>query len=70
MYIIFLLISVSVLVASGFLAGFIWAVRSGQYNDTFSPAIRMLFEDNETQEKKGEDQDSKTEDILNNVTKQ
>ncbi|HMU44007.1 MAG TPA: cbb3-type cytochrome oxidase assembly protein CcoS [Ignavibacteriaceae bacterium] len=24
---------------------FLWAVKSGQYNDTYTPSIRMLFED-------------------------
>ncbi|MBF8962418.1 cbb3-type cytochrome oxidase assembly protein CcoS [Pontibacter sp. FD36] len=44
MYIIFVLIAVSVLVAAGFLAAFLWAVRSGQYDDDYTPAVRMLFE--------------------------
>ncbi|VAW45047.1 Type cbb3 cytochrome oxidase biogenesis protein CcoS, involved in heme b insertion, partial [hydrothermal vent metagenome] len=42
---IIVLIIISVLVAGGFLAAFLWAVRSGQYDDTFSPSVRMLFED-------------------------
>lgn len=45
MSIIFLLIGISLLVALTFLAGFFWAVRSGQYEDTYTPAVRMLFED-------------------------
>ncbi|MBX0335038.1 cbb3-type cytochrome oxidase assembly protein CcoS [Pontibacter sp. HSC-14F20] len=44
MYIIFILISISVLVAAAFLAAFLWAVRSGQYDDDYTPAVRMLFE--------------------------
>jgi cbb3-type cytochrome oxidase maturation protein len=44
MYIIFILIAISVLVAAGFLAAFLWAVRSGQYDDDYTPAVRMLFE--------------------------
>ena len=42
--IIFLII-VGVLVASGFLIAFIWAVRSGQYEDNYGPAVRILFDD-------------------------
>ena len=42
---IYLLISASLLVALGFLAAFIWAVRSGQYEDTHTPALRVLGED-------------------------
>ncbi len=45
MQILFLLIGVSLLVAGGFLAAFFWAVRSGQYDDDYTPSIRMLFED-------------------------
>lgn len=45
MAVIVLLIIFSVLVAGGFLAAFIWAVMTGQYDDTKSPSIRMLFDD-------------------------
>lgn len=45
MNIIFLLIGVSITVATGFFLLFLWAVRSGQYNDSHTPAQRMLFED-------------------------
>ncbi len=45
MTIIFLLIGISLLVALAFLGGFLWAVRSGQYDDTYTPSVRMLFED-------------------------
>ncbi|MFT2008069.1 cbb3-type cytochrome oxidase assembly protein CcoS [Pontibacter sp. 13R65] len=44
MFIIFLLIGISVAVAAGFLGAFLWAVRSGQYDDDYTPAVRMLFE--------------------------
>lgn len=45
MSVIYLLIALSIIVAAGFLVGFLWAVRSGQYEDDQTPAIRMLFED-------------------------
>lgn len=45
MSVIVLLILFSVIVALVFLGAFIWAVKSGQYDDTESPAIRILFED-------------------------
>ena len=47
MYIIFLMIAISVTVAAAFLGAFLWAVRSGQYDDDYTPSVRMLF-DNET----------------------
>jgi cbb3-type cytochrome oxidase maturation protein len=45
MSVIFLLIPVSILIAACFLAAFIWAVRSGQFEDTHTPSMRVLWED-------------------------
>ena len=45
MIVIFLLIPMSIITAAIFLAGFIWAVRSGQYEDTCTPAMRLLAEE-------------------------
>ena len=45
MSIIILLAIIGILVAGGFLVAFLWAVKSGQYDDTESPAMRMLFDD-------------------------
>jgi cbb3-type cytochrome oxidase maturation protein len=45
MTIIFLLIGISLLVAIAFLGGFLWAVRSGQYDDEYTPSVRMLFDE-------------------------
>jgi cbb3-type cytochrome oxidase maturation protein len=45
MSVIFLLIPLSVLIAAAFLGAFIWAVRSGQYEDTVTPSLRVLMHD-------------------------
>ncbi|MEZ2441670.1 cbb3-type cytochrome oxidase assembly protein CcoS [Chitinophaga sp. RCC_12] len=45
MSVIIILLGVSLLVAIGFLAAFIWSVKNGQFEDDFSPAHRILFED-------------------------
>jgi len=45
MNIMFLLIGVSILAAGAFLFLFIWAVKSGQYDDTYTPSVRILFEE-------------------------
>ncbi len=45
MEIIFVLVVISLLVALVFLFAFIWAVRSGQYEDDYSPSVRILFDD-------------------------
>ncbi|HEX8657995.1 MAG TPA: cbb3-type cytochrome oxidase assembly protein CcoS [Hymenobacter sp.] len=47
MTIIFLLIGISLLVALVFLGAFLWAVRSGQYDDEYTPSVRMLFDEEE-----------------------
>lgn len=44
MIIIVLLISISLTIALAFLGLFIWNMKSGQYDDTITPSIRMLFE--------------------------
>ncbi|MCY4780326.1 cbb3-type cytochrome oxidase assembly protein CcoS [Sphingobacterium sp. UT-1RO-CII-1] len=49
MSIIFFLIGCSILLALGFLCAFLWANKTGQHNDTYTPAIRILF-DNEKEE--------------------
>lgn len=45
MTIIILLISISLTIALLFLGAFLWSLRSGQYDDTYGPSVRMLFED-------------------------
>ncbi len=48
MNIFYLLIGVSLLAALVFLAAFIWAVKSGQFDDNETPSIRILFDDEKT----------------------
>ncbi|NVJ63058.1 MAG: cbb3-type cytochrome oxidase assembly protein [Flavobacteriaceae bacterium] len=45
MSVIYLLLSISVTVAIGFFIAFITAVRKGQFDDGYTPSVRMLFED-------------------------
>ncbi|MCF8284191.1 MAG: cbb3-type cytochrome oxidase assembly protein CcoS [Sphingobacteriales bacterium] len=47
MSVLILLISISLIVALGFLFSFIWSVRNGQYDDDYTPSVRMLFDDKE-----------------------
>lgn len=49
---IYVLISVSFLVALGFLIAFFWSIRSGQYDDDYSPGVRMLKDDSKTESSK------------------
>lgn len=45
MSVIYLLISISILVAIVFFVAFIRAVKTGQYDDDYTPSVRMLFDD-------------------------
>jgi len=48
MSVIIILILASLLVGLIFLGAFIWSVRSGQYEDTLTPALRILADDPKT----------------------
>tara|TARA_R110000868_G_scaffold9349_5_gene46773 strand:- start:2472 stop:2678 length:207 start_codon:yes stop_codon:yes gene_type:complete len=45
MSVIYILLTISIIVAIVFFIAFIAAVRSGQYDDSYTPSVRMLFED-------------------------
>jgi len=45
MSVIILLLIVSICIAGGFLIAFMWSVRDGQFDDDYSPARRILFDD-------------------------
>lgn len=42
---LFILLIFSLILGGGFLAAFFWAQKSGQFDDTETPALRMLFDD-------------------------
>ena len=43
---LYVLLAASLAVAVAFLAGFVWAVRSGQFDDTQTPPLRLLGDEN------------------------
>lgn len=45
MSVVFILVFVAILMAGAFLVAFIWSVKSGQYEDTYTPSVRILFDD-------------------------
>ena len=53
MSVIIVLIIISVIVAIFFLGVFIWAVKTGQFDDTVSPSIRILFDDKKKESSEG-----------------
>ena len=52
MSVLILLIAFSILIAGGFLIAFIWSVKKGQFDDDYTPSVRMLFDDKPVPEKK------------------
>ena len=52
MLIIILLIAISLTIAILFLVAFIWGMKSGQFDDTYGPSVRMLFDDKKKKKKK------------------
>ena len=45
MSVIYVLLAISITVAVVFFIAFVFSVKSGQYEDTYTPSVRMLFED-------------------------
>jgi len=53
------LIICSLIVATAFLIGFLYSVKKGQFDDIYTPSVRMLF-DEELKKEKSEDSKLKT----------
>ncbi|WP_347838831.1 cbb3-type cytochrome oxidase assembly protein CcoS [uncultured Draconibacterium sp.] len=58
MNIFYLLIGVSLLAALIFLGAFIWAVRSGQFDDNETPSMRVLFDDDDVEQTSDEEEEN------------
>ena len=54
MQIIVILIAISIALALIFLISFLWATKTGQYEDNYGPAWRILFDDEENNQKVNE----------------
>ena len=59
----FIMIGASLLIAIGFLIAFIWSVKTNQYEDDYTPSVRMLFDNTTIQEK---DKEIKTQPTKTN----
>ncbi|MBX7093649.1 MAG: cbb3-type cytochrome oxidase assembly protein CcoS [Flavobacteriales bacterium] len=59
---LFIMIGASLIIAIGFLAAFLWAVRKGQYEDDYSPAVRILFDSELTSSKESKKESTNTTD--------
>jgi cbb3-type cytochrome oxidase maturation protein len=61
MEVIYLLIAFSLLVALIFLGLFFWAVKSGQFDDQYTPSIRMLFDEKKKSKKQTTNKNNRDE---------
>ena len=66
MSVLIILIAVSIVVAAGFLLAFIWSVRNGQYDDDYTPSVRMLFDNTLTPTPKDSNKTISTKEKLTN----
>lgn len=55
MLIIAILIAISLAIAIVFLVVFLWALKSGQFDDTETPSVRMLFDSKSSKVKKSDE---------------
>ncbi|HZJ21051.1 MAG TPA: cbb3-type cytochrome oxidase assembly protein CcoS [Pricia sp.] len=61
MSVIYVLLAISLSVAIIFFIAFIVSVRSGQYDDSYTPSVRMLFEDELVLDKRKENEEKREE---------
>lgn len=61
MSVIYILLSISITVAVVFFIAFITAVKKGQFDDSYTPSIRMLFEDELVKEQPKKTNQTKTD---------
>ncbi len=47
MSVIYIVLPLAILLAGGFVVGFMWAVRRGQFDDLDTPPMRAIFDDDE-----------------------
>lgn len=68
MDVLFILIPLALLLVGAALIGFIWAVNSGQFDDTTGPAVRLLLDDDSADETDPDDPDSSDHDPTDSNT--
>lgn len=68
MEVLYITIGVSIIVALIFFFAFIKSVKSGQYDDTYTPSVRMLFDDELVNVKKKDEKESKSKQNQSKIT--
>lgn len=68
MEVLYITIGVSIVVALLFFFAFIKSVKSGQYDDTYTPSVRMLFDDELVTVKKNDEKESNSNQNQSKIT--
>ncbi|MDO9593602.1 MAG: cbb3-type cytochrome oxidase assembly protein CcoS [Lutibacter sp.] len=68
MEVLYITIGVSIVVALVFFFAFIRSVKSGQYDDTYTPSVRMLFDDELVNGKKKDEKESNSNQNQSKIT--
>ena len=63
MTIIFVLIAISIVIAGAFLVSFLYFAKNGQFDDTYTPSVRMLFDDEPPITKKVKEETNQNEKV-------
>lgn len=61
-----IVIPLAILLALGFIAGFIWMTMRGQYDDLETPAMRMLLDEKKLENLNAEDKLDPNKDMISN----
>lgn len=69
MSIIYMLLAISIVVALVFFVAFIVSVKKGQYDDVYTPSVRMLFEDELVPDEPVKDSKEQLDQSISNVIK-
>ncbi|MDP3360483.1 MAG: cbb3-type cytochrome oxidase assembly protein CcoS [Lutibacter sp.] len=68
MEVLYITIGVSIVVALIFFFAFIRSVKSGQYDDTYTPSVRMLFDDELVNGKEKDEKESSSNQNQSKIT--
>ena len=63
MSVVFVLVFAAIIMAGAFLIAFIWSVKNGQYEDTYTPSVRMLFDDPPVKEAEETEKDKRVSSL-------
>lgn len=58
---IYIMLIVSLVIALFFLISFFWATKSGQFDDDYTPSVRILFDDESNQKSNNQSENNQTD---------